>query len=57
MPSSKQLSIEGALDSESIRRTEQRRVTQTDGLLSEVVENRRLDEIFAAYTQDPWVIG
>ena len=44
MPSSKQLSIEGALDSESIRRTEQRRVTQTDGLLSEVVENRWLDE-------------
>jgi hypothetical protein len=44
VPSSEQLSIEGALDSESIRRTEQRRVTQTDGLLSEVVENRWLDE-------------
>jgi hypothetical protein len=57
MPSSKQLSIEGALDSESIRRTEQRRVAQTDGLLSEVVENRWLDEFFVAYTRDSWLVG
>ena len=42
MSDSKQLTVKRALDSQPIGRTEQRRVTQTDSLLSEVTENRRL---------------
>jgi hypothetical protein len=42
MANEKQLSVERVLYSQSIRRAEQRGVTQTDGLLREVIENRRL---------------
>jgi len=57
MPDSKQLTIERALDSQPIGRTEQRRMTQTDSLLSEVTENRRLYIYCVAWGQDSSVIG
>jgi len=57
MPDIKQLTVERALDSQPIGRTEQRRVTQTDGLLSEVTENRRLCIYCVACGQDSSVVG
>lgn len=42
MANNKELSIKRVRCSESIRGTEQRDVTQTDGLLGKVIENRWL---------------
>ena len=57
MPDSKQLTVERALDSQPIGRTEQRRMTQTDSLLGKVTENRRLCIYCVACGQDPSVVG